>query len=219
MGDRAGGIAVLDALIAIAPWNNEAFLRRGYLKQDSGALDDALSDFNHTIELEHSHLIGFPARGALLFDLGKLRESLADFRRLPDMVPRPDSSFKESMHLRIWLIRTRLGEGTEAVKELQGYLANRPSAAAQDWMLAVMRFAVGELGEAELLASVPGRAAATGSEPACVAHYYVGAKHLLAGEQAVAIDHITTCVATARRDVDEIRSAEAELARLSQPRK
>jgi len=52
-----------------------------------------------------------------------------------------------------------------------------------------------------------------------VAHFYIGAKRLLAGEQAVAASHFKACIATGRRDVNEIRSAEAELARRAQPRK
>jgi hypothetical protein len=43
-------------------------------------------------------------------------------------------------------------------------------------MLAVMRFAVGQLSEADLPATVPGQDAASGSESAYVAHSYIGAK-------------------------------------------
>lgn len=217
-GDRVGAIADLDERIAKAPWDNEAFLRRGYLKQESGEMDDALSDFTHAIKVERSHLIGYPARGALLSDLGRLPEALADFRKIPAMLS-PGSDFKESTHLRIWLIRTRMGEGTAAITELQEYLAARQPAAAPDWMLAVMRFAIGQLSEADLLATVPGQDAVSGSESACVAHYYIGAKHLIAGEQDIAVSHFKTCIASGRRDINEIRSAEAELARLAQPQK
>ncbi len=217
-GDRAGAIAVMDALIASAPWYGDAFLRRGYLKQDGGAMEDALSDFTHTIVLQPGNIIGYPARGALLCDLGRLPEALADYRRLPAIVY-PGSNYTESTHLRIWLIRTRMGEGPAAVTELREYLATRTPPAAPDWMLAVMRFAVGQLAEADLLATLPSQETPPGSEAACVAHYYIGAARIFAGDPAGAIDHFRKCLATGRRDVNEIRSAEAELARLVPLRK
>jgi lipoprotein NlpI len=86
-------------------------------------------------------------------------------------------------------------------------------------MLAVMRFAVGQLGAAEMLTAVFGKDPANDSERACAAHFYLGAKCQLAGDQPGAVGHFKACVATWRQDCSEWRSVQAELARLAQLRK
>jgi lipoprotein NlpI len=69
--------------------------------------------------------------------------------------------------------------------------------------------------EADLLASVAAGAGAGADEYACVALFYIGITHLLAGEQTVAADHFKARIATGCRKIGEHRSAKAELARLA----
>jgi tetratricopeptide (TPR) repeat protein len=217
-GDHAGALADMTALIAKAPSYGELFIRRGQLQQSAGATAEALSDFTRAITLNPGDSAAYQARGAFLADLGRLPGALEDFRKVLDQGP-PDSPYLGSARLRVWLIRSRLGEGKAAVKELQDHLGSRPAGAGAAWPLPLMLFAVGMLSEGEVLASVQGQAPSGGAEHACAVHFYLGAKHLLAGEQAVAVSHFEACIATGCRDISEYRSAQAELASLARQRK
>ena len=137
--DLAGAIKDLSVRIELIPADGEPYLRRGRLEQESGAVDDALRALTHAIAVRAYDPAGYLARGALLCDRGRLPEALADYRKVPGLLP-PGSPLTAGVQLRLWLIRSRQGEGDAAAAALQGYLAQRPPATAPEWMLPLLQF-------------------------------------------------------------------------------
>ncbi|MEK7466406.1 MAG: hypothetical protein AAB074_03235 [Planctomycetota bacterium] len=69
----------------------------------------------------------------------------------------------------------------------------------------------GDLAEPELLAAARHANPKTESGQVCLAYFYAGSKHLLAGDKTVARDYFQKVVATNQKDYLQHTSAAAEL--------
>jgi lipoprotein NlpI len=102
---------------------------------------------------------------------------------------------------------------------LLSYLANRKPGDPPDWPLSILRYLVGQIPESELLASAKNPDPKTESEHLCEAYFYSGSRHLISGDNKMAIDFFKLCIATDRRDFCEYKSAAAELKALDSPKR
>jgi lipoprotein NlpI len=151
--------------------------------------------------------------GCLQDDLGRQEEALASLRRAVALDPK-----LFYCHFRIWLIRTRLGQGADATPELAAYLKTREGEPDHDWELCVGHFLAGDTTQPDFMAQAPKTVVreTDGPEHLCEAYYYSGMKRLLAGDKPGAADLFQKCIGTAQENFSEYTSAKAELKRLAQ---
>jgi lipoprotein NlpI len=118
--------------------------------------------------------------------------------------------------LRIWLIRSRLGEPADATVELTGYLNSLHGAQADDWTAKIGRFLTGTLAEQDFLDAAKNPAGNSKQQDGrlCQADYYAGMKHLLAGDKDGANTLLKKSTGTGEKGYTEYVSAEVELGAL-----
>jgi rhomboid protease GluP len=95
--------------------------------------------------------------------------------------------------------------------ELKEYLAGHPTTNSDDWPSQIGRFLAGQITEQELLAAAEDADSKKDREQKCEAYFYIGSRHLMAGDNARAEDFFEKCVATGARDFAEYQCAKAEL--------
>jgi lipoprotein NlpI len=114
-------------------------------------------------------------------------------------------------HFRVWLVSTRQGKSELATAELQSYLHGRHSRKPDDWPSKIGHLLAGELAEPELLGAAKNANPITEGQQLCEAYFYVGAKHLFAGDKVTATDYFQKSIATDKKTCPECTSAAAEL--------
>jgi lipoprotein NlpI len=87
-----------------------------------------------------------------------------------------------------------------------------------DWPLSIMRYFVDQISEPDLFISAKSADPKKELEHLCEAYFYSGSRHLIAGENQLAIDLFKKCVATDIRNFFEYDSAVAELKILESPK-
>jgi len=146
-------------------------------------------------------------RGCSNFDSHNFTNALADFRKSAEL----GSDYQDYTYYRIWIIRSRLGEKEEADRELTEYLAHRKTQNSNDWPLQVGRYLAGQSAESNFLAAAESPVPKTAKEQHCETWFYVGSKHLIAGDQPGAVDNFKKCLTTNLKDFEEYASAASEL--------
>jgi lipoprotein NlpI len=95
--------------------------------------------------------------------------------------------------------------------ELKEYLAGHPTTNSDDWPSQIGRFLAGQITEQELLAAAEDTDSKKDHEQKCEAYFYIGSRHLIAGDKARAEDLFEKCVATGIQNFSEYQCAKAEL--------
>jgi lipoprotein NlpI len=119
----------------------------------------------------------------------------------------------------VFLIQCRLGETREARKELNTYIQSIPASKSNDWETSIAHFLAGDLDEQEFFSQATTRARRPTdiSTQLCEAYYYIGMKHLLAGDKTTARENFQKCLDKKEDNESEYRSARAELNALKNP--
>jgi lipoprotein NlpI len=111
--------------------------------------------------------------------------------------------------LRIWIVRSRLGERDAAKTELAEYLnARQPG---DDWYSRIGRFVIGGLSEDDFFRAAEFPDAKTDKDQKCEAYFYAGIRRLLDGEKGKARECFEKCLQTGARANLEYSSARSEL--------
>jgi len=204
-GDVDGAIADASKAIEIDRDNVPAYVRRGEIKAHKGDRTGSISDYSEALKIDPKSSLAYAARGYLLYDSQAWREALADFRASIAN----GSNNEDYEHLRIFLVRKRLGEGVAGIKELEGYLASRKN--NTDWFAAIVNFLVGRTSEDRFL-TIAGRGEGRKiQEQRCEAYFYAGTLRLIKGEKATALEYFRKSVETNVKAFTEYQSAKAEL--------
>ncbi len=90
-------------------------------------------------------------------------------------------------------------------------MAARKPGKAPDWSLSLMRYLTGQLEEHDLIAAGKAADPKQETENMCEAYFYIGSKHLIAGEAPIANDYFRKCVATDVKNFTEFASSIAEM--------
>lgn len=207
--DWDGSIAEFGRAIELDPKNAFAYIHRGWAKQRKDDLAGALADYNRALELDPKNAVAYYSRGVLRYDGHAFTEALVDLLKAIEVNPATQDA--EYSRFRVFLIRTRLGDGVAATTELRKYLANRSTGNPGDRGSQVGQFLIGQLADGELLASATNVNPNTQAWQLCSAYFYCGSKHLVAGDKATAADCFNKCLATGQQNMMEYTSAAAEL--------
>jgi tetratricopeptide (TPR) repeat protein len=194
-----------NAALEANPEDVHSWHYRGHIKSDLGDFGGAVQDFTNAMEFN-------PGLSELSYDRGCARynshawsDALSDFEAAAAKVP----SLRDEAHLRMFLLRLRIGRREEAGIMLDQYLLHRKD--GDHWSLKSLQFALGRLTEQMYLEY----AGMTDPKHACDAGFVMGTMRLLRGDRAGAREMFEKCVLTRRLQDSGYDSARAELLALS----
>jgi lipoprotein NlpI len=165
-----------------------------------GDREGAFADCEKAIEMSPKDGWCSYMRGCLRYETRDWKGALDDYRQALQKGGLPDYA-----QIRITLARGRQGEEAAAREELKRYLKDRKAGKAGDLKGRVLSYLAGDLAEKELLgdADTPARK--------CEVYYYVGSRHLIAGDKAKAAEFLKKTLETGQKAHYEYRSAQADL--------
>jgi len=205
-GDLEAAIADYDKAIELDPTDWSIHTSRARARWMERDLERGLADCNLVIQRDPGNASAHSLRGYLEYDQHAWREALDDFRKACEL--EHSGPPREYVRLRIWLIRSRLGEREDATKELAQYLSSRPQ---NDWYSKNAKFLVGQLSESEYFQAAQSTIPKTQTEQSCEAWFYAGTVRLLDGDRKTAAAYFQKCLDTGVKRFTESMSAEAEL--------
>ena len=205
-GEIEGAIADFSRVIELNPKNESAYLGRGAAKSALNDLDGAIADYSHAIALNSKLERAYFDRGVAYYRQQHWQEASADF----DADLRQEKP-EEYAALMTCVVRTRMGKGEAARKELSAWLEKRGDEKREGWVSKLASFMLGTLDETALikLAESANQKEAAGWR--CEAWYYAGMQRLAAGQGAAAADCFRKCVATKQQTFTEYTLASGEL--------
>lgn len=206
-GDLDGALADENRAIELAPKNSVARKERGNTEMALGNLRLAITDYDEAIKLDPKSAACLYYRGicrGLLHEPGQSVEDLKQSVRL-------DYEFPDYAHFQIWLIRSMNGEGANADKELSEYLSKRKGDAKDDWEGVIGSFLLGRVTEKDFQSAAVSPDPLKDAGRKCEADYYMGMKHLIAGDKENATRLFRESVAAKSNEYVEYWLAQYEL--------
>jgi tetratricopeptide (TPR) repeat protein len=209
-GDLNGALADYDKAIELKPTWGLAYGYRAEAESIARDPDQAESDSMEAVKLDASLAKNAATSLRLLgwfrCERQQYTNALTDFRQTCSFNPSDDYG-----NFGLWLCSSILGNPKAATEELRAYLANRQAGNFDDWPSKVGSFLTGKITEQELLAAAKSGDRKRGQEQRCEAYFYIGSRHLIAGDKTGAADFFEKCVATSIQDFSEYQCAKAEL--------
>lgn len=192
--DFAGASNDLQTAVGINPTNSEIYLHRGELEHKLRKFDAALADYTQGLQYDTDAFHGpeiYKAIGYVHAEMGQWQPALDAFRKATTAnSPSDDARFE------IYVIECRLGQTEQAKKELAVYIQSIPAANTRDWTTSIAHFLAGTSNETNFLA----QATSTAKRPTDIpmqtgdAWYFAGMVHLLAGDEAGALERFKECL-------------------------
>jgi lipoprotein NlpI len=148
--------------------------------------------------------------GFLRYDRHEFQEAAAQLQKAIDLAPNDDYA-----RFRLFLTRSRLGQGPEAQRALRAYLDNQEGSRIPDWPFKVGHFLLGDMTEREFLSGAQDTDPNTSARQLSEALYYVASQQLCQGDpKKEAARRLRECLAQGVAGLTEYASAKAELSRL-----
>ena len=206
--DYKSAMADFNKAIELAPRFHAAYNNRAWVKRRLKDYDGALQDIDQSIKSAPGQVWAYAFRGCMRNDLQQFEAALEDFRQAVKLDPSA-----EFCQIRIWLIRMRLNEQNEATRELVGHVKSLPRAYLSRWPVPVEGFLTGTTVEDDVLqaSKIPVTNTRTQLEHLCDANYFIGMKHLLAGDKTGAANYLQKAVNAILVGYSSYESAAAEL--------
>ena len=195
---------------AIAQRSAVDYFNRGVAEKANDDLEGAIADYNRAIELDPKYAAAYFHRGIAKQAKGDLKGAIGDIN---GAIERNDRDFYPRLFL--WLMRSRLGEGDAANKELAAFLQKRRDPKSEEWTSKLAGHLLGNVSEADLFAAAKSSDAKKERGLFCEAWFFAGMKKLLKGDKATAADYFRKCIATERTDFVEYQLAQSELKALT----
>jgi tetratricopeptide (TPR) repeat protein/Zn-dependent protease with chaperone function len=215
-GDVDGAMADFNKAIQLNPEDAYALKVIGYLKARKGNFDGAMADFdkaginNQAVESNPQAAVDYMDRGVANYINGQSSEALADFQKAIEL----KFYYYDYPHIYIWLVKAKKADQLAAAnKELAEYIQTRQGMAF-DWPAQVCHFLVGDLSQDDFLKAADSSDVQKSQGQHCEAYFYIGMKHLLAGDVVTAKLFFQQCVGTNMATFYEYQMAQAELKRL-----
>jgi tetratricopeptide (TPR) repeat protein len=212
-GDHDAAIADHNKAIQLDPKSAHSYDSRAWVKAENGDYAGAIADENKAIKIDPKYGNAFNNRAIIEELEADFESALKDFVQSDRLASKRDGH--DFAHLRIWVVRARLGHMAEANQELSRYQEGRLDGNQGDWPLTIADFLLGRKAESEFLTTADSPDAQKSREQHCQAWYYAGMKQLLAGDKSLAADQFNKCLATDVTYFDEYMCAKAELKALT----
>jgi tetratricopeptide (TPR) repeat protein len=210
--DYRSSIADFSRAVELDPNLGYAFYNRAFAERRTGKFKAALADDSRAMELNPTDSDACFDRALIRYSTADWAGAIEDFRQYCQL----SGSGQEYPQLFIWLLRTRVGEGDAASKDLAAFLRQRGPATGSDWVSKVGGLLLGDVSETELLAAAASPDANIESRHYCEAWFYTGMKLLFAGDKPAAARHFRKCLATGVKTFVEYQFAQAEMKALGQ---
>jgi tetratricopeptide (TPR) repeat protein len=199
-----------DRAIELDPHSAEPYGNRSGVEAIKGDLDRAEADCAEAVGLKSDLATTaaeiFKNLGWSRYERQEYADALSDFQRACKLDPSQDYA-----RFGAWLSGSLLGKSKATTMELKEYLAGHPTTNSDDWPSQIGRFLAGQITEQELLAAAEDTDSKKDHEQKCEAYFYIGSRHLIAGDKARAEDLFEKCVATGIQNFSEYQCAKAEL--------
>jgi tetratricopeptide (TPR) repeat protein len=200
-GNHELAIADCDRLLQMQPRYGDAYSVRAVSKKARGQVKEALEDCDKGVEVSPGGWCTF-SRGCIRQETGDLSGALEDFQASLGR----DQMLSDYSWCRIYLLRSRQGDGAAAKAELVEYRKSRPSKKTSPWLDKVLAYLTGDLEEKALMEAAKGSVGKT-----CEATFYAGEARLASGDKDGALPLLQQCLATQQRAYYEWRTAEVDL--------
>lgn len=195
-GDAAGAVGDCDRALKEDPKLVKALSLKADVKLSRGETEPALADYAAAIQARPSSHEGPLARAAASYRLERWADALADLLAAAKLNRGPASSLEDQASIAAlsWLARTRLGEKDAAaeVRSFRALLKELQKDPAKNHLLAIPLFLAGGMSEADLLKAAEA-APSRKVQARCEAHFIIGERKLLAGDEAAAREHFRRC--------------------------
>jgi lipoprotein NlpI len=209
--DYDGAMADLNTCLDMAPTNTQALVNRGRIKRILHDYQGAIEDCDKALALNGRYAYAFVNKGYIQQEQSKNTASIENFRNAIGI----DESLVYP-RLQIWAILCSDGKTKDATEQLRAHAAGRFQTELGKWSYQLESFLAGFITEQALLAAAEQSAITPHdcSDQLCEATYYVGLKHLFAGEKEQATDLFRQCIATDAKDFIEYSLARSELGKI-----
>lgn len=182
----------------------------GRLLRELGDLEGADREFSKSIDLDVEGSPAYLDRAYLRFDQGAWQGATVDFQKA--FLRQPGE--RDSISLRLWLLKARDGQRPSANWGLADYFKPRIQNGAADWPSKIASYLIGTKSEVEFLRSMDEPDPKGSVERSCEAYFYIGSVHHLEGDRAGAARFLKMCLETRFPKGREFQSAEAALKQL-----
>jgi tetratricopeptide (TPR) repeat protein len=174
-GEFALATADYEKAVSLAPTETSYLGMLGQSAHALGEFEKARNTYTRLLKLDPENF-QFQVRLAnVSYDERRWDEALELYRR--DCERWPDA--QESPQGRIWMLRTQQGKKDEATKDLRRFLAADTDTS---WEWSLLAYLAGELPEGQVVKIM--EKGASNPELLCTARFYLGTKHLIAGDKA-----------------------------------
>jgi tetratricopeptide (TPR) repeat protein len=212
--DYTNGLSDFNTIRHLDPENVLGYRAGAWAERMLKNYTNAFEDLSEAIKLESLHFTNprpgdsYAALGWLQNDLGQYQQALQSFQ-----TALARSSGQEKTWLRIWVLRSRLGDRENATHDLAERLHSLSKARLELWPATCGRFLIGQTNEPDLIRVAGDFATGTRlrKEALCSANYYIGMKQLLDGNKARALTFLRKAMAMNVPGYSEYESAAAEL--------
>jgi lipoprotein NlpI len=209
-GDYDMAVGDFGEAVRLKPESGAAYLGRAWAQEKLGALDRAAEDYGRAAWLQPGNPEALFGRGYANFYLDQPAKAAEDFAAA---VEKADPLL--GRYGLLWLYAARQRAGGEAAAEL---MRRSRRFDLRDWPGPLIRFFLGEVDEAQVLAAANDRDAKRRQEKQCVAHFFLGQHALAKGRREQAVGHFRQAMATGATGYRQFDAARLELVRLGEMR-
>lgn len=207
-GNLKGAVEAYDEAIRLDPGVSRTWNNRGFARRLLGDADGALRDITMAIQIDPGSARAYRHRALCLYNLGDWEDALGDFETAVRLEP----AGQDHAHLRLWILRARLGRRAKADGALEAWLdAGNP---ADGFPQAAGRFLLGKATRQELLDAAGTGGGRDERVRRSEAHFLAASRALADGDPDAARADLEAALRQGVEGTEVIRSATAELERL-----
>ena len=217
-----------------------AYTNRGFTLMEQGDAEAAENDFDRSLALQPDQAMVHSFRGTARLTQGKIAEATADYQKVVQLDPnnpvaKADLGFAQFFAENYAGAAQQFAAATKANKELkhlypwqlvaikrsqpQADVAGQFTALVEtdpeksDWADHLLAFMLGRITEGQLLETTKGEDEEVAKSQACEAHFFIGQKNALEGNQQAAALNFRKSVETKVEHLSAYRGAEMALKR------
>ncbi|MEE8351800.1 MAG: tetratricopeptide repeat protein, partial [Rhodospirillales bacterium] len=184
----------------------DAYFGRGWAYEQQQKIDLAIGEYGHAIKAAPDYADAYFSRGILAFLQGRLGAAAKDFTGVSK---NSKGSLRDYALIWKYVAETRTGaDKSEALALIKGLVSRNGLAGALVTMFA------GQAGEEDILAQAASSDPKKQRENECIAFFFLGQSHLIAGDTQGAADYFRKTLATGVVNFRQYAAARIELARI-----
>lgn len=208
-GELDGAISDYNQALQLDPKNALAYFNRGMIRLQKGDIDGSIFDSTRALELDPRQIRSYYDRGLGRLAKDALNGSLSDMKAFCQLAPQ--EAYTDYARIYIWLIESRQGHMAEANQRLSKAMNSGWNGAANSMVTRIGEYLLGQIPEAELIKASASDIPAKDQGQRCEAWYFIGMRHLQAGDKQGASDDLRKCIGTQETDYCEFILAQKTL--------